>query len=204
MTTAGIILAAGAGRRMGKPKALLRTEEGISWARHSYDVLRAADVAHIVVVLGAEADRVGAEFPGAKHSVDRAASPDLVVADSWRLGIGASLGAGLRHLLADRVTDAALVTLVDTPGVSSAVVHRLLDAASGQSALARASYNGVPLHPVLLGRDHWGGIIETAQGDTGARDYLRDRADDVRLIECADIGSGIDIDTPEQLTEWNQ
>ena len=63
-----------------------------------------------------------------------------------------------------------------------------------RSALLRAAYDGQPGHPVVLGRDHWAGVSAVADGDRGARDYLSAQA--VRLVECADIGSGMDVDHP--------
>ncbi|HVN11885.1 MAG TPA: NTP transferase domain-containing protein, partial [Kineosporiaceae bacterium] len=112
---------------------------------------------------------------------------------------GASLRAGL-VALADRapVPDAVVVALVDTPGVTTEVVRRVAAAAAaGPSVLARAAFDGVPGHPVLLGREHWAGVRAAARGDAGARDYLRDRP--VTLVECADVGSGLDVDTPAAL-----
>ena len=59
--------------------------------------------------------------------------------------------------------------------------------------LARAAYDGVPGHPVLLGRDHWAGVNAAATGDRGARDYLATA--DVVLVECGDLASGRDVDS---------
>ena len=92
------------------------------------------------------------------------------MAADWAEGMSASLRAGLAAL--DRVADAALVTLVDLPDVSADVVRRVVAAATGPDVLARAAYDGKPGHPVLIGRDHWAGVIATATGDQGARDYL--------------------------------
>jgi CTP:molybdopterin cytidylyltransferase MocA len=94
--------------------------------------------------------------------------------------------------------DAALVMLVDLPGVGADVVDRVLAAARAggdvRSAVLRAGYDGRPGHPVLLGRDHWSGASAAVSADRGARDYLSAQA--VRLVECADIGNGIDVDRP--------
>ena len=64
------------------------------------------------------------------------------------------------------------MTLVDLPDVGADVVERLLARPVTATTLARASYDGTPGHPVLIGRDHWAGVIASAQGDRGARDYL--------------------------------
>jgi CTP:molybdopterin cytidylyltransferase MocA len=117
----------------------------------------------------------------------------VVVADDWAEGMGASLRTGLAALDASNA-EAALVSLVDLPDVGPEVCRRLLAAATGPDALARATYAGRPGHPVLLGRHHWTGAAESADGDTGARDYLA--AHDVVAVECGDLASGRDVDAP--------
>jgi CTP:molybdopterin cytidylyltransferase MocA len=176
----GLLLAAGAGERFGGPKALARDADGTSWLLRSVHALRPC--AEIVVVLGAEAPRASALLP---MSVSR------IRCDDWAEGMGASLRSGL-EAIAYTDHDAVLVSLVDLPDVGGAVVARLLDADHGRASLARAAYDGVPGHPVLLGRDHWAGVVETATGDRGARDYLATH--DVELVECGDLATGADVD----------
>ena len=67
-------------------------------------------------------------------------------------------------------------------------MSRVLAAAVGPGVLARAAYDGVPGHPVLIGSDHWAGVIEAATGDRGARDFLA--AHEVTLVECGDLATG--------------
>ena len=67
----------------------------------------------------------------------------------------------------------------------------------GRSALVRAGYAGVPGHPVAIGRDHWALVRAGAHGDRGARDYLGVTAH--RVVECGDLATGRDLDTPEDL-----
>ena len=179
--TVGLLLAAGAGERFGGPKALARDADGTSWLLRSVHALRPC--AEIVVVLGAEAEQAAALLP---MSVAR------VRADDWAEGMGASLRAGL-SALAGTAHEAALVSLVDLPDVDAAVVARLVAASTGPGVLARAAYDGVPGHPVLIGRDHWTGVVETATGDRGARDYLATH--DVVLVECGDLATGADVDS---------
>jgi CTP:molybdopterin cytidylyltransferase MocA len=116
----------------------------------------------------------------------------VVVAPDWAQGMGASLRTGLRSLDGS-AEDGAVVSLVDLPDLVPQVVTRVIAATSGSAALARATYQGSPGHPVLLGRDHWAGVIETAVGDQGARAYLVDR--DVTLVECGDLATGCDVDS---------
>ena len=128
-------------------------------------------------------------------------SVNRLLAVDWAEGMGASLRAGLGHLLeTDPDSTAALVTLVDLPDVTAEVVLRLRETVAGASAegadqvLVRASYDGVPGHPVVLGRAHWAGVIDTARGDRGARDYLTAHRDRVVLVECGDLATGADQD----------
>lgn len=172
----GLLLAAGAGRRMGRPKALVD-----DWLARSVRVLRDGGCDDVTVVLGAAAEEARALLGPTER---------VVVAPEWEAGMGASLRAGLTALATDGA-DAALVHLVDLPDVGAAVIARV-GALGSRAALARASYDGVPGHPVLLGHDHWAGAAETAVGDQGARAYLRGR--DVTLVECGDLATGRDVD----------
>ena len=179
----GLLLAAGAGRRMGMPKALVTDERG-AWLVRGVELLQVGGCDRVTVVLGAEVARAGALLIDLDVAV--------TVADDWAEGMGASLRAGLRSL-EESHEDGVVVSLVDLPDLVPEVVARVIEAGPGPAALSRATYDGRPGHPVLLGRDHWAGVIETAVGDQGARAYLADR--DVTLVECGDLATGHDIDT---------
>ena len=125
------------------------------------------------------------------------------MATDWAEGMGASLRAGLAALeVLDPVPDAALVHLVDLPGVTAAAVARLAARAT-PDVLARAAYDGRPAHPVLLGRAHWPGVLAAATGDAGARGYLAGHPD-LELVECGDLAVPDDVDTPEQLARFRR
>ena len=179
---AGLLLAAGAGRRFGGPKALAELD-GEPLVLRALRTLEAAGCAPIRVVVGAAADEVRALLP----------DPALAVyAEGWEGGMGASLRAGLAALEPIEGPQAALVHLVDLPWVPAEAVARVAAQAS-PDVVARAAYQGVPGHPVLFGRRWWPEIGESARGDRGARDWLTGRAD-LRLVECGDLGSGRDVD----------
>ncbi|MGE4364995.1 MAG: nucleotidyltransferase family protein, partial [Mycolicibacterium sp.] len=76
----------------------------------------------------------------------------------------------------------------------AAAVWRVLAAArTSTSGLARAYYDGRPGHPVVIARRHWPALLDGLAGDVGAGPFLAGR-DDVVAVECADLGSGRDID----------
>jgi hypothetical protein len=90
---------------------------------------------------------------------------------------------------------AAVVQLVDMPGITAEAVRRL-SALAEPGALAMAGYGERRGHPVLLGRDHWAAIARLALGDVGARPYLAAHAALVRVVPCADIADDTDMDLP--------
>jgi CTP:molybdopterin cytidylyltransferase MocA len=176
---------------MGRPKALVELA-GEPLVRRALRVLAEGGCPSTLVVLGAAAAEVAQVLPtGVPH----------VVAEGWAEGMGASLRTGLAALAqSDPVPDAALVHLVDLPGVTAAAVARLVAHAS-PDALVRATYSGRPAHPVLLGREHWAGVQEAAMGDAGARHYLAGHPA-LTLVECGDVATPDDVDTPEQLARF--
>ncbi len=180
MNAVGVLLAAGAGTRYGGPKVL--AHDG-AWLRAAVAALLDGGCAAVLVVLGAGAAE-------AVNLVPAGAYP--VFAGEWAAGMSGSLRAGLAAA-ARTDADVAVLHLVDTPDVGAAVVARVLAA---DAPLARASYHGSGGHPVLLHRSHWAAVADAATGDHGARDFLRGR-EDVLAVECADLASGADIDTPD-------
>ncbi len=199
MSVTGLVLAAGAGRRMGGPKALLTASVGgRTFVETAVAQLYAAGLTRVVVVTGAAGEDVGA--------VAQRAGAQVVPCPQWTQGMGACLRAGLAWVQScDPDADAVLVTLVDLPDVAAPVHRRVLgvlEAGSGtaerSAVLARAAYHGVPGHPVLMGRDHFDSAADSAIGDRGARDYLATRP--VILVECSDLATGADVDTPGELS----
>ncbi len=177
---AGLILAAGGGVRFGDQPKLLADLEGRPVLEHAIRAQCAvAELGQIVVVLGAHA-------AGILARVDFLHA-EPVICEDWREGIAASLRSGVHEIGgAERV----IVTLGDQPLVTAEVIARFLDAEPG----TRATYDGRPGHPVVLGPAHLK-AIDTLAGDHGARELL----DDAPTIECGRLCCGRDIDTPEDL-----
>ncbi|MEN8655987.1 nucleotidyltransferase family protein [Streptomyces sp. 21So2-11] len=187
---AGLLLAAGGGRRLGgRPKALLE-HRGRPLVEHAVRVLREGGCGPVHVVLGASAPEVR----------DRADLAGCVLIDNphWDQGMGSSLRAGLASL-AGTGARAALVSLVDQPGIGAAAVARVLAAYRSPDSLVAAAYDGKRGHPVLFGARHWEPVAVTAEGDRGARAYLKAHEEAITLVECGDVAEAYDIDTPEDL-----
>lgn len=190
-TVAGVLLAAGGGRRLGgRPKALLE-HRGRPLVEHAARALRNGGCGPVHVVLGAAADEVQARADLSACTV--------TVNPAWEEGMGSSLRAGLGALTGS-AADAALVLLVDQPGIGAEAVARVRSAYLSRTTLAAAAYDGERGHPVLFGADRWADIAAAALGDQGARAYLRAHRDAITLVECSDVAQAYDIDTAEDLT----
>jgi nicotine blue oxidoreductase len=181
---AGLLLAAGAGRRMGGPKALVQLD-GEPLVRRGVRLLAEGGCDPVVVVVGAAAERVRPLCDGAQ----------VVEAPDWATGMAASLRAGLAAVGGD----ACVVALVDQPGVSPVAVERLRAAHRDGARAAVATYAGRPRNPVLLDRSLWADVAASASGDEGARPWLRAHPDLVVQVDCTDAGTPDDVDTPQDL-----
>ena len=186
---AGLLLAAGGGRRFGGPKALARLG-GDLLVERGVRLLRDGGCAPLVVVLGAGAETV------------RAATDltGLVVVENpqWASGMGSSLRAGLAALECTPAPS-AVVALADQPLVGPAAIERLRAAWAAGALAAVATYEGEPRNPVLLDRSVWPDAAAGAVGDAGARGFLRGRPDLVTAVPCDGTGTPYDIDTPADL-----
>jgi len=180
---AGLILAAGQGRRMGKPKAIVEID-GVRLIDHAVSIFKQAGVEEIFVVLGAWVGQV----EGAT----------VIVNDNWRSGMASSLKTGLSHINDIPEIESVVLSLVDLPGVTSAGIERILQA---PGELVVATYGGLRGHPVKFAKSHWPGIIESAHGNVGARDYLATRSD-IHHLRLDDIADGTDLDTSEELRDF--
>jgi molybdenum cofactor cytidylyltransferase len=178
---AGLVLAAGAGRRFGGTKQLAELH-GRPLLEHALAAVR--ELSPRVVVLGHAAEEIlaGVDLQGAEP----------VVCPDWDEGQSASLRCGLAAL---GHVEAVVVVLGDQPGMTVDAV-RLIARAGGDEDAVRATYAGAPGHPVLLRRPllERGGEL---RGDTGFRDLMRSAR--VREVEVGHLADPADIDTREEL-----
>jgi molybdenum cofactor cytidylyltransferase len=179
----GLILAAGAGTRFGEQPKLLAQLDGRPLLDHAIAAQCAvAELEPIAVVLGARAGEImsAVEF--------RRAQP--VICDRWHEGQAASLQRGIEFLTEQGHVNRVIVTLGDQPRITPALIARFLEEPPG----TRAVYGGRPGHPVVLGPVQMR-AIPRLHGDRGARELLRGGG----TIECGQLGSAWDVDTPQDL-----
>jgi molybdenum cofactor cytidylyltransferase len=180
----GLVLAAGGSSRFGGPKQLANLD-GKPLLEHVVLAMSGAGLDRVVVVLGANAPEVAAGVP--LHGAD------IVVCEDWAEGLAASLRTGV-HALAD--CDAVAVALGDQPRLSADAVARVVSQRGADELAVRATYGGVPGHPVLLERTLLA-RVEELRGDAGARELLYGVP--IREVACDGLGSPVDVDTPEAL-----
>lgn len=187
MRSAGVVLAAGSSRRMGRPKQLL--EVG---GRPLLEVMVAhacaSQLDEVLVVLGAESDQIRELV-----DFDRAR---VIVNPEHASGMASSLLAGIAAL--GNEVDRAVVILGDQPDISCPLLDALLDLQERSGLPAAAlSFDGLLHPPVVLARELWPGL-KTLEGDVGCRALIRERPE---LVATLPVGEGhkhpADIDTPE-------
>jgi molybdenum cofactor cytidylyltransferase len=177
---AGIILAAGESRRMGRPKAFLPFRSGTFLSEIAGTLGQRC--CRVIAVFGFDAPRLIAQ--AASSGIEAIENPD------YSLGMLTSLQAGLRQLPSE--VDRILFTLVDHPAISIGTVDALL---RSEAKIAIPRIRGRRGHPVLITREICNEyLLEPASSK--ARDVIDRHATDIDYIEVEDPGIADDIDDP--------
>lgn len=181
---AGVVLAAGLARRMGRPKLLLDLR-GKPVVRWSVEALL-PHVGDLVVVTGAEDGAIREALAGL--AIRFAVNPQP------QDGQGSSIAVGVGAL--KPWTRAALVALGDQPRVPEPVVPALLAAFTrGGKAIVVPVYRGTQGTPVLFASEVFTELL-ALRGDAGARSVVRARPERVEVVPL-DLAMPLDVDTPE-------
>jgi molybdenum cofactor cytidylyltransferase len=182
-----VVLAAGASRRLGQPKQLLPVA-GESLVRRTARLALEVGCAPVVVVLGFEAERVGAALAGLHVAT--------VVNAKWSSGMGSSLACGVAAARRARPEmDALLVLVCDQPRLSSGYLRRLLAVhASGLAVVTASAYSGRAGVPAVFSAGLFE-ELERIEGDRGARELIARHG--AQTVDWS--GGAWDIDWPEDL-----
>ncbi len=180
MSVSGLVLAAGAGRRFGQPKAAV-VIDGERFVDRAVRILREGGCSPILVVSGA----LRLSVPGATE----VHNPD------WESGLSSTFRRGLLAV----TTSAVVILPVDTPWLGAESVRRMIAAYEGGAEVATGTYGGKHRHPVLLTRARFANAAKLSEGDQGARPFLSAHPDLVVEVPCDDTGSPFDVDLPEDL-----
>jgi len=189
-----VVLAAGLSSRMGSNK-LLAEIGGKPMIRHAVEAAVASHADPVVVVTGHEADRVTAALGGL--NVRFAQNPDHAN------GLSTSLRRGLSALPQD--CDGTLIVLGDMPGVSAALLDKMIaafDPAEGR-AIVVAARHGKRGNPVVWARRFFP-EMQAIEGDVGARALMGIYGELLCEAEAADDAPLTDIDTPEALAAYGK
>jgi len=181
-----IVLAAGGGSRFGGGKLLAKLG-GQPIIEVVLDNLREAPVDEIIIVVGADAERL--------REVCERYGVRIVANEEWERGQSTSVLAGLQ-VSGGR---AAVVLLGDQPFVRAEAVGRLVAAFAEGAKVAVATYGGKRRNPVLFSREVWPLLEVELAGDEGARSFLRRHPELVVEVPCEGVGDPVDVDTREDL-----
>ena len=186
----GLVLAAGASRRYGRPKQLLRLN-GEALVARSARLALSAGAATVCVVLGYRAGVIGRALrkgPSASRPVYTVRNP------RWRDGMGHSLAVGIAAL--DRRARAVLVCLADQPLLESSDLARLVQVwRDNPRAVVASRYAGRLGAPAIFPRSHFRALKSLA-GDRGARGLLAGRSN---VLGVSLPRAATDIDRPQDL-----
>ena len=192
----GLILAAGASTRMGRPKAALPLGPGGDTVlSRGVRSLLAAGVPEVAVVVGAAAGEVRGALRTRHRRVRFVDNP------GWESGQLSSLIVGL-DALDDPGLEALLVTLVDVPLVSPDTVRRVMRAwRDTRAPIVRPAMGDRHGHPVIFDRAVFD-ALRRADPAVGAKAVFQGRANEVLNVPVEDEGAFVDLDTPEDYQRW--
>ncbi len=195
LVVGAVLLAAGAGSRLGgRPKSLLQLG-GVPLIRRQLIALSGAGVDEVVVVLGHHADAIEAAVSEFPVTIVRNPAPDAGQASSVRTGLAALTGK----------LDAVIVALADQPLVNAQDVTALIGAFKkrGDAAMVVPRVGGEPGNPVIFEaalRDAW----LAGQADAACRRWREAHPERVHWFDTDNSRYRVDIDTPDDLQRFTE
>ncbi len=187
---ATLFLAAGASRRMGQSKQLLKIKDNQILIEQSILAATTSASQHITVVLGANALRIQKVL--SKKSLDI----DIIINKQWEKGMGSTLSVGLEYLLEQQPNlDAAIISVSDQPYLSNTIFNQLIEQYTNtQKPIICSDYGHRLGVPALLDKQFFPQLL-SLQADEGARGIIRSNR---TLVATVPFPKGaIDLDTPQ-------
>ncbi|HEY4058438.1 MAG TPA: nucleotidyltransferase family protein [Kofleriaceae bacterium] len=187
MNLVGIVLAAGASTRLGRPKQLVEID-GESLLLRTIRIVSAARVSKVAITLGAHYDEIGPALMGKGLTVDRLINPD------WREGMASSIRQGITWARSQSATG-VLLCVCDQPLLTTEHIDMLIamhEAALQQNATVGSRYRDVIGVPAVFPSSSFDDLAALT-GDRGARALLQT----AQWIEWEP--GAVDIDTEHDL-----
>jgi molybdenum cofactor cytidylyltransferase len=181
MAVGAVVLAAGASRRLGRPKQLVPFR-GRPLLRAVVEQALGSRCDAVLVVLGANAEAIAFVLEGL--AVDVVSNPE------WHEGLAASIRCGIQAA-ERRAWRGALLLPCDQPGLTATHLDRLVEAHATGATLVASRYDGTLGVPALFDR-RWFAALGALRGDEGAKHIIR-RAADVAVVDFA--AGAFDLDT---------
>lgn len=184
-----LIMAAGASRRLGQPKQLLKYQGETLIRRISIEALK-AKIGTLTVVLGYDHENIEKEISDL--------TLDVYINEEWEEGLGASIRNGLTHILNKKPqTNAILLSMVDQPFIDAIHLKKLANAYDAERSMIIASaYSGTFGVPVLIDSFYFD-MLRELKGDEGGKkifvNYIKN------IVEIPFIEGAIDIDEKNDL-----
>ncbi|QSO50989.1 nucleotidyltransferase family protein [Alicyclobacillus curvatus] len=224
----GIVLAAGASKRMGRQKLTLPLEDGTPMVRRVLDEAAASSLSEVVVVVRADDEDVQRATQPVTEPVTKPETqpepetdtetepetnpnPDTEPANrpwmqvrNWDAadGMSTSLRAGIATAEAGGA-DAVVILLADQPGITRFHINAVVEKyGATRDLIVQASYNGAPSHPTLFDRKLFRELLEVT-GDEGGRSVVQRHQND-RCLVSLEGEVPVDLDTPESYKAWLQ
>lgn len=195
LVVGAVLLAAGAGSRLGgRPKSLLELG-GVPLIRRQLIALSGAGVDEVVVVLGHHAEAIEAAVRDFPVTLARNPAPDDGQASSVRIGLQALAGK----------LDAVVVALADQPMVNAQDIAALIGAFKkrGDASMVVPRVGGEPGNPVIFEaelREQW--LAGDANG--ACRRWRDANPGRVCWFDTDNQRYRVDIDTPEDLAQFTE
>jgi len=185
----GVLLAAGASLRLGRPKQLLPWQ-GETLVRRAARAALEAGVDELIVVVGSHREEVAASLSGLVLRV--------VENERWPEGLGTSIAAGVRAASGDAV----LLQLADQPGVDAALLRELVAGMRAGHERVACAYAGVIGVPALFSDPADLAALGGMSGERGAQALLRRAGVEVLAIPAERAAH--DIDDEADWRRWRE